>query len=501
MKTCKKLFALAIALIMVLSLSVSAFAADVTGSITVEDGGKDAAGKEINPAPSYNFYKVLDLSYDDTYGAYSYTVSDAWEKFFVAGAPGAADIVVNEAGYVTGLAEGVNVADFAKKALAYAKDNGIAADGVLNSANSYKAENLPLGYYLVDSNVGSLCILDTSDVNAVIKEKNTIPEDDKTVKENSTNTYGKQNDAKVGDKVEYKCDITVSTGATNYVMHDKMQSTITFNNDVKVFIDETEVAATNYVVSGQKMKPTDTFDVEFAQSYIDTLAAGTIITVKYSGTINETAEVKTPNTNESTVTFGDNNEFETLPTKTETFTWDVDVLKYTAVENEKTPLAGAKFTVSVDAEGAEAIKLVNLGDNQYRVATAAEVEADKNIVTEIVTDATGKFNVAGLDSGKYLLTETAAPDGFNKLEEPVKFEIVPVKDADGKIVVTDGKADKDLYVNGDKETAVKLIEVENNSGFKLPETGGIGTTIFYVLGAVLVAGAVVVLLTRKKVED
>ena len=122
------------------------------------------------------------------------------------------------------------------------------------------------------------------------------------------------------------------------------------------------------------------------------------------------------------------------------------------------------------------------GNNVYRVATTGETDT----VTEITTDATGKFTIEGLDADTYYLTETAAPAGYNKLAGPVTIVI-----------------GENGVVNGTTEApqGVDEVKVLNQSGTELPSTGGMGTTIFYIIGAVLVLGAVVLLITKKRMNS
>ena len=143
-------------------------------------------------------------------------------------------------------------------------------------------------------------------------------------------------------------------------------------------------------------------------------------------------------------------------------------------------LAGATFTLSKNADGSNPIALVSKGNNVYRVAKTGET----GTVTEITTDATGKFTIEGLDADTYYLTETAAPAGYNKLAGPVTIVI----GANG-------------VVNGTTEASqgVDEVKVLNQSGTELPSTGGIGTTVFYVVGGLLVVGAFILLVSKRRV--
>ena len=157
------------------------------------------------------------------------------------------------------------------------------------------------------------------------------------------------------------------------------------------------------------------------------------------------------------------------------------MFKYTKNGETEKPLAGAKFTLSKKADGTDPIALVNESNNVYRVAT----KDDTNTVTEITTDSTGKFTIKGLDSDTYYLTETAAPAGYNKLADPITIVI-------GENGVVNGTTDA--------PQGVEEVKVLNQSGTELPSTGGMGTTIFYVLGSILVIGAVVLLVTKKRMK-
>ena len=169
----------------------------------------------------------------------------------------------------------------------------------------------------------------------------------------------------------------------------------------------------------------------------------------------------------------------TPPSTTTTYTWKVDVFKYTMNGETETALAGATFTLSKSKDGSNPIVLVSEGNNVYRVAKTGET----GTVTEITTDATGRFTIKGLDADTYYLTETKAPDGYNKLAGPVTIVI-------GENGVVNGTTEAPQGVNE--------VKVLNQTGAELPSTGGIGTTIFYVAGGVLVIGAAALLIAKRK---
>lgn len=488
MKHTKKLASLLLALIMVLSMSVTAFAAQ-EGTL---DGGSITIDNTV-VGQTYSVYQILYLeSYDAATNAYSYKANSAWESWLKTQT---SYVSIDTQGYVTWVATSdTAAAEFAKLAQAEATKQGstIAADDTKTAAsNEVKFENLKLGYYLVDSTMGTLCSLDTTNPSVTIKEKNVAPGNEKEVEEDSTSNYGSKNDADIGQTVNFQSTITAQAGAENYVFHDKMSAGLTFGGSVTVTLNNTTVDSSNYTFTDYTASgattPTDgcTFEVAFTKAFCDTLKANDTIVISYTATVNENAVVGNDNNtggnkNESHLTYGENNDLTTTPSETITYTWDVDVFKYTMDGQTKKPLAGATFTLSKDDKGANPIALINKGNNVYRVAKTGET----GTVTEITTDNTGKFTIEGLDSDTYYLTETAAPAGYNKLAASIKIVISDT----GAVTVDDGT------------TSVSEVEVLNQTGSELPSTGGMGTTIFYVVGSILLTGAAVLLITKKRMS-
>jgi fimbrial isopeptide formation D2 family protein len=206
------------------------------------------------------------------------------------------------------------MAKLAKDALAYAESNSeitavrtatIAQDGTTTTV-----ENLELGYYLVDSSLGSLCALDTTNREVTINEKNTVPTVDKKIVEGENRL--EESYSQIGDVVEYETTITVAAGAKNYTLYDDMEIGLTYNEDVKVYVNDVEVSAKDkFTVTTPE---NHTFVIAFANSYIDTLEVGTNIVVKYSATLNKDAEISTDsNDNTTYLIYGDSNKYTTVP--------------------------------------------------------------------------------------------------------------------------------------------------------------------------------------------
>ena len=463
---------LSIALVLILMLTV-AFAETTGGSITINDA---VVGQ------TYTIYQILDLeSYNASANAYAYKATTAWNTFINSDAIKGTYVEVDAQGYVT-WKTGADAAAFAKAAQKYAKDNNsIANQGTVTATTTTVSfTDLDLGYYLVDTTLGTLCSLDTTNPNVVMEEKNEVPTNVKTVEEDSTGNYGDKNDADIGQTVNFKSTITAQAGAENYVFHDTMSAGLTYTGVTGITLNGTAVDASNYTVTAPAADG-DTFDVTFTQAFCDTLKANDQIVISYTATLNENAVIAGEgNPNTSKVSYGDSSNTKYTPdSQTKTYTWDVDVFKYTKVGETETALAGATFTLSKNADGSNPIALVSEGNNVYRVAKTGET----GTVTAITTDATGKFTIKGLDADTYYLTETAAPAGYNKLAGPVTIVI-----------------GENGVVNGTTEApqGVDEVKVLNQSGAKLPSTGGIGTTIFYVIGAALVIGAIVVLIAKKR---
>ena len=498
----KKLFAVLVALALVLTMGTTfAFAAE-KGTITIENA---VVGAE------YNVYKMLNFEPSNDDGSKGvYTIEPGWENFFAsADAQAYFDVVTNGEKTTVSLKSGVTAVDqaLAQAALAYAKDakNGISAaktgsiskDDSTAERGTVTIEGLDLGYYAIDTTVGTMGALTRASNELKAVEKNEKPSIDKLVQEDKDDSWGKVNDADISQEVNYKSTITVGLGAVNYIMHDTMEEGLTFIPDSVVITDSNGkelTAGVDYTVyEGGYKADGHTFDIVFADSYISTLKQGDTITVEYSATLNDDAvigNVDNGNENEVYLSCGEKSEWETEKQYTSTFTWEIDISKIDGETKEK--LAGAEFQLvlkkTVDGEEVESfVKFEETaeGSNIYKVVATDAAENDEGTV--ITTDATGEFNIEGLDEGKYYLRETKAPEGDNMLADAVTISI------ESQYV----EADRTASYTVDGETPA-TIEVENNTGELLPETGGIGTTIFYVVGGLLMLAAFVVLVSKKR---
>lgn len=497
MKLIKKIAAIMFAFMMVVSMSCNVKADDATTAVT--EKGIITINKAVN-GQTYTIYKLLDLeSYDKPNDHYSYKPATEWKSFFET-AEAKNYITVDDNGYANWV-KGADQVAFAQKALSYATTNKIGNKGTAPASNNTVTfDNLDLGYYLVDSNVGALCNLTTTNPTVEIKEKNGQPTVEKKVSSTDGNGYGDSNDVNIGDKVYFQTIITAQAGAQDYVLHDTMDEGFTFTNNIQVKLNDSKVENQDYSIylkGTENNKTTDgcTFEIRFTKDFCDKLKENDKIYVTYTAMLNSKAFIginnndASGNTNATKITYGANNK-ESVESKTQTYTYQIPVFKYTGIG--KTPLTGATFSLFTTETEGDAIKLVQkTGTQEYRLAIQGETGEKE--VTEITTTDTGRFSIQGLKPGNYWLEETAAPKGYNKLKKRIKIAV----GAHGAITI-DGNYNADGTVSGGNLEAE--VEVENKTGTVLPSTGGAGTTMIYLVGAVLVLGSGVVLATKRRVK-
>lgn len=232
MKQAKKLASLLLALVMVLALATTAFAADEKGSISITNA---------IPGTNYKVYKILSLeSYDTANNKFSYKATTEWKSWLKSQTT---YVTVDANDFVTWV-DGANVVSFI--AAAQGQLSGKAADGTATAPAAAEGQttstatvtDLDLGYYLVDSSAGALCGITTTKPNAEIEEKNPAPTVDKKVKVSTDDDYTDNNTAKVGDTVNFEITITAQKGAQDYVLHDVLSSGLTLNpNSITANID------------------------------------------------------------------------------------------------------------------------------------------------------------------------------------------------------------------------------------------------------------------------
>ncbi len=527
----KKYLALALAIIMILALSVPAFADDpVLGSITVTDP-KVAAGEETT---TYEIYRIFDMTANADFSTMVYTISTKWAGFFTGTAAGAGYILdTNDTtanggqGYTPivvggdvkyiGLTDS-NIAEFAKAALEYSQKTPVTNDGE-NTTGSFA--DLPLGYYMVypkgaNLNVGdytSIVSLTTTKPNASVVQKAEFPTLEKTDDDDSV---------EVGQEVTYtltsKVPDTTGFDTFDFTFHDQMTKGLTFNgaDDITVTIGSGATAVTVPATSengSHYVYATETPGTGYETAFKITIPVmkyqdhiGETITVTYKATVNSDA-ISSVEKNHATLEYSNNPQDDedkttTPPDEEEVFTAKIVIDKRDG-SNSSAKLAGAKFilrckSVADATDGnatAEPGKYYVYDSTNDTVSWVAETAIDAKVTgnnaaleSDIANGATvvttlddGSAVFAGLENGVYELIEVEAPAGYNQIKG-VAAEVTVAGEA------------------ANTATLTVTTPVDNNSGTELPSTGGIGTTIFYVLGGLLVACAGVLLITKTRMR-
>lgn len=493
-KAMKKLMAALLAVAMVCAMAIPAFAADGasatrTGSITI-NGAIDGQ--------NYKIYRILNLEANADFTAYKYTINEGWANFVNEHL----DVFTVKNGIVTSTAisNTPEVQALANAAGKYAKDNGLTVAGTA-TASSPTVSGLELGYYLVVPDPGvvvnSLCSLGTTNPNVTINEKNGKPTITKQV-EHAAGSPASANDATVGDTVKFVVTINAIDGKPeNYVMHDKMDEGLTFDSS-SVTVKRGETILEKDTAYELITSPTDgdTFDIKFKENVVKT---NDVFTVTYTATLNEKAVVGTPgNKNETKLTYGDNQRVDAEPTKT--YTWSFNIFKYFMNGTVEKALDGAKFILyrkaSTNSES----------ENEYAVMDAnGKIQSwisGEEHATVLTSPADGKLTMSGLANGTYYLKEKEAPQGYNPLENDIEIKITaenwqtPTAPT-AKIEYKTSTAEGASFAEAENGT----VKVENKTGTVLPSTGGIGTTIFYVIGGGLMVAAAILLITKKRMEN
>lgn len=423
--------------------------------------------------------------------------------------------------------------------------SGAQADG------KYVISNLAPGYYLVKDKDSSN--LSNNDAytryilevvgDATVNVKVSVPTIDKEIQERTEKVN--VNEASIGDKVEYVVTSKVPdmTGYNKYyfVVNDTMSKGLTFNNDVTITVGgKTLTKDTDYTVSSSTDETTGVTTIKIVFKNFIQYTKDAEIVIKYSATLNANAEIGTANVNEVNLVYSNNPNYKyegegdepktdestgkTPKKTTETYTTELTITK---TDDEQNILTGAAFrltgngvnivivtgevfvedeagtyyklvdgtytTTAPTTEGIDASKYEDTS-KKYKKETKVTIVPQKGVTVNVegFVDSTGQLTFTGLGTGTYKLEEIVTPVGYNTIA-PIEFTIS--FNATAKKFSTDNK-----NITVGDNTNKLAITIENKSGSTLPSTGGMGTTLFYVVGALLAVGAGVLLATRKKMS-
>lgn len=501
MKHARKLASLLLALVMVFALATTAFAQDVTvtggtGSITISNAAK---------GETYTIYKLFDatVNADGSSIAYTGEIPESLNTYFTA----------DDNGYISATAEaknGENMSEGLEAALKAWAANATATATAQSDGSALNFNELAYGYYVVTTTQGQQVIsVDSTMPDVTIVDKNSSTPSD--LKKTATGTATDKS-VSIGDTVTYTVSFKTSnyygagTGAKEIVSYTIEDTLPDFLSNVTV----TSISVDNDIINDQTgVTPQFNNNKKIVIKWYDEANKkflynnGATVTITYTAVVTEKAAIDgTGNTNKVTVTWTTKDGEPPVPGKLEQeetiYTYAIALKK---VSDNGRNLPGAVFQFQFYVESTPDT------DGAYIYAGTT---AGNGLTNQITTLNDGVIVVKGVKAGQYEITEVTAPAGYNKLTAPVTVEAVKTGntsthttvylDENGNITKTETDKKTEVKVDIEKIAASSVVVV-NKAGTELPSTGGMGTTVFYVLGAVLVLGAVVLLVTKKRMND
>ena len=499
-KAMKKLMAAMLAIAMVMAMAVPAFAADEAGST---NNGKITIDNAVT-GMTYNVYRILNVdTHNSDYSSIVYKTNTKWKDFIETVKDTyfddiSEDGVVKVKSSLTE-ADAKNLAYSAKQWLDSHSNITADAEPIMATSKDVTFDSLPLGYYMVvstgwDSSVNVVCSLDTTKNEVTIHEKNGQPTIDKEIIEDNNSV--KQNDASIGDIVKFQTTVTVTDGnPLKYIVTDDMSAGLTFIGKNSTDSEhQLSVTVNGQSFTSDKYTVTEGGDHTFTVTFKDVdgksvLNPNDVVVITYYAVVNENAVIAgTGNTNKTDLSYNDK---PGNSSSTTTYVWKIDAYKFTTNADGNTEaLGGAQFVLSKEVNGKTLYAIANADNKITGWTENAYDSAETEKATIFTSPDNGKFSIIGLDSGSYKLTEIKAPDGYNKLDAPIDITIT--------YTVT-GESATETVTYGNNGTGE--VQIENKAGATLPSTGGIGTTIFYVIGGGLMIAAAVLLITKKRMEN
>lgn len=475
MKAMKKLMALALVLTMVLALATTAFAAEKGGTIQING----------TSGTKYNVYQIMTV--ENNGGVKVYKLTTEWADFLSY--PNVNNYLESlpngNVAWKTGVVSSdANAAALAELAKGYAKAKPLSTDKTVKAdteGNTVKVSNDGVYLLVADLEYGTSGIVTVTGGNTVtVNDKNPVGGPDpeyklpnvvKKVHEDAdlAGTWVDANTADIGQTIEFKTTITVAEGATNYVLHDAMDTGLTYIsvNEVVRYTKATSTettlnSASDYTVS-TAIDDGCAFHITFSDAILAELKDTDTLTVYYTAKLNENASSAGEYVNTTWLT----HTAENVPTASDSTTTTTEHFEITKTDGTNA-LAGAGFTLT-GSNGT--LSFVQLADGTYQVCMATGCTHAHVSKNEVISGADGKIVIDGLDADEYTIHEAIVPAGYVQA------------------------ADKTEYISRNKTTNITIV---NTKGNELPSTGGMGTTMFYVVGAVLVVAAVALVATKKR---
>ena len=512
MKRAKKIASVLLAMLMVLAMGTTSLADGNDGSITVTNA---------TVGETYAVYKVFDLNYKSSNVAYTYTKTGDADELFEAltsdASPFTLTATANSGVYSVVLNAGKTGTEVASFLKAHEGNLTEAAAEQRATTDTVKFDELDYGYYYITSTLGAIVTLDST-----LKDVNVVDKNQGPTWDNGDNNPGKvildadgnkvtENTVNYGDVVKFSIAVNATEfvgdeQVTYYYISDELATGFDAATDIMVYVNGTEIAASAYTLK----EDGNTFQVTLP--YDASYGSNAVIEVTYSATVNNAAVLaETGNSNTANFTYDTKTPGTVTPNPdptpdypesnqkvTKTYVYALGIVK---VDPKGNVLQGAEFSVK-NAAGKTISAKATETEGVYEYCASDDADA----VTQFKTDAQGVLVLKGVAAGEYSVTEMVAPSGYNPLEGDTQVEAVMKEayttsittylDADGN--VTDVQSEKTQTYTASSNVAG--LAVVNQAGTELPSTGGIGTTLFYVLGGLLVAGAAVLLVVKKRMS-
>ena len=556
MKHMRKIFSIFLTMILALGLTVPAFAAETVGSITINDSATvSVAGK------TFNAYKVMEATLangENAEGGIAYSVPEALKTFYAQRYSLDAASTGFDSAVAEKIAEEEDINAFAKAVLAAAKGAGITPGSATagDSAKSITIPDLPVGYYVVEDVGAATPIaalsLTTTALNPVIELKADKPGVDKKIdgdKDADPSTTGTvdSNNASIGDTVPFVVTSKVPDmrGYTKYffVLKDTLSKGLAFDDNVAITVgNQTLTKDTDFTVTTTSKEDGTTsvkiVFLDFYNKFKDN--AGETITITYSAKVDSDAVIGVAgNPNTVNLTYSNNPNVEptgenepspqdpigtTPDSVTKTFVTGIKLIK---VDNQGNRLVGAEFkiegnrlnttlvekdvftldvngtywklkdgtyTTEEPTEGNTAL-YASTTDKYVRETQTSTITKAQNVTYSGVVGDDGILRFNGLGAGEYTITELVAPIGYNLLDAPITITI----SCDLPENIT-GDCTWNVTAPSTVTEGVIQLTIQNLTGTELPSTGGVGTTLFYILGGLLVAGAIIAFVVKNRMS-